>query len=247
VVRPDAELAITLNPYPVRTAGDRPEDEDAARRVDGVANRLWSHPVLHGRYPEDVLDDFAAVSDLAHVRDGDLDQIARPLDAVGVNYYRRHHVRWGDRASSSGAAAVWPGSPDVELVEAPGRAVTDGGWAVEPDGLTEALLALAAEAPGLRLYVHESGAAYEDEPQPDGVVDDGRRIEYLDAHLRAAREAAEAGVDLGGFFVWSLLDNFEWAEGYTHRFGLVHVDFATGRRRPKASARWYGELAAGLS
>ena len=181
-----AEIAVTLNPYPVRAVGHREEDHDAARRVDGVANRLWYDAVLEGRYPDDVLDDFASVSDLAHVHDGDLAQIARPIDAVGINYYRRHHVRHRPGASASGAAAQWPGSPDVELVT-PEGSHTDGGWAIEPDGLREVLERIAADHGPVPLYVHESGCAFHDELGPDGAVADQRRIAYLDAHLRAAQ------------------------------------------------------------
>ncbi len=242
-VRPDAELAITLNPYPVRVVGERPEDHDAARRVDGVANRLWYDAVLQGRYPEDVLEDFAAITDLSHIHDGDLTQIARPVDALGVNYYRRYHVRHRTGASGEGPSAVWPGSPDVDLVSPEGP-TTDGGWAIEPDGLGEALTRVGEDYGAVPLYVHESGCAFEDQPDPRGELRDERRIAYLGAHLRAAQDAVAAGVDLRGFFVWSLLDNFEWAEGYTHRFGIVHVDFDTGVRTPKASAHWYGAIAA---
>jgi beta-glucosidase len=242
-VGPAAEVAISLNPYPVVAAGPTDADRDAARRVDGVANRLWYDAVLRGRYPDDVLEDFARVSDLAHIRDGDLAQIARPLDALGVNYYRRHHVRHTTGASAQGSAAQWPGSPDVELVTPPGP-TTDGGWAVEPDGLTEALVALTDGYDPPPLYVHEAGAAYDDDVEVDGEVHDERRVAWLDAHLRAAGVALDAGVDLRGFFVWSLLDNFEWAEGYRHRFGIVHVDRDTQERTPKASARWYRQVIA---
>ena len=243
VVRvPDAEIAVTVNPYPVVPAGDRDEDYDAARRVDGVANRLWYEALLQGRYPDDVLDDLGAVSDLAHIRAGDLGQIARPVDALGLNYYRRYHVRHAAGASASGATAVWPGSPDVEIVQ-PAGPVTAGGWTIEPEGLREALVGVAAEYDPPPLYVHEGGAAFDDEPGLDGQVNDFDRIDYLDAHLRAAHDALAGGVDLRGFFVWSLLDNFEWAEGYAHRFGIVHVDFETLQRTPKASARWYADVA----
>lgn len=237
-VGPAAEIAITLNPYPVVPADPDPTDADldAVRRVDGIANRLWYDAVLRGAYPEDVLDDLAAVSDLAHVHDGDLAVIARPVDALGLNYYRRHHVRHRPGASARGPEAQWPGSPDVELVTPPGP-VTDGGWAVEPAGLTEALVHVHRTYDPPPLYVHETGAAY-DEP-----FDDEARVAWLADHVRAADDAVAAGVDLRGFFVWSLLDNFEWAEGYAHRFGIVHVDFDTQRRTPKTSARWYaGEV-----
>ena len=235
----DPEIAITLNPYPVVAAGGRDADIDAARRVDGVANRLWYDAVLLGRYPDDVLADFSTVSDLAHVLDGDLAVISRPIDAIGVNYYRRHHVRFVAGAS---AGSTWPGSPDVETVD-PGVAVTASGWALEPDGLLETLVRLTHDYDPPPIYVHESGAAFDDQPGAGGAVDDQDRLGYLRDHVRVAAEALAAGVDLRGFFVWSFLDNFEWAEGYTKRFGIVRVDYATQRRIPKASARWYADLA----
>jgi beta-glucosidase len=126
----------------------------------------------------------------------------------------------------------------VEAVTPPGE-VTDGGWPVEPDGLREVLVRLRHDHPSAPpLYVHENGAAYHD------PVDDERRVSFLQRHVEAARLALAEGVDLRGYFVWSLLDNFEWAEGYEHRFGIVHVDYATQARRPKASARWYARFLA---
>lgn len=237
-VRPDAEVGITLNPYPVVAAGRTDADRDAARRVDGMANRIWYDALLRGRYPDDVLDDLSVVSDLSHIRDGDLDVISRPIDALGLNYYRRHHVRFASGASDGRGVGHWPGSRDIELVTPKGP-TTDGGWAVEPDGLHEALVRLWSEYSPPPLYVHEAGAAYGDTVGPDGEVDDQRRIAWLEGHLEAAAGAIEDGVDLRGFFVWSLLDNFEWAEGYAHRFGIVHVDFDTQVRTAKASAKWF--------
>jgi beta-glucosidase len=239
-VRPDAEISITLNPYPVVAAGPTDADRDAVRRVDGLANRLWYDALLLGRYPDDVLGDLEAVSDLSHIQAGDLAQISRPIDALGLNYYRRHHVRYRAGASVGRPHGQWPGSPDVELVQ-PRVSVTDGGWAIEPDGLTEALVALTDAYDAPPLYVHEAGAAFDDEVGPDGV-DDRRRIGWLQGHVEAAAAAVEEGVDLRGFFVWSLLDNFEWAEGYANRFGIVHVDLDTLERTPKASARWFARL-----
>src|SRR5581483_6190790 len=214
----------------------------AGRRVDGVANRLWYDALLLGRYPGDVLEDFAAVSDLRHVRPGDLAVISRPIDALGINYYRRHHVRFGAGASAAPPWSTWPGSPVVDLVDPPGPK-TAGGWAIEPAGLFETLVGVTERSRPPPRYVHENGAAFADTAGPDGVVDDGDRIAFLDAHLRAALDAVDAGVDLRGYFVWSLLDNFEWAQGYSQRFGVVHVDFPTGRRTPKASAAWLGGVA----
>jgi beta-glucosidase len=236
-----AEIGITFNPYPVIPRSDSDLDRDAARRIDGIANRLWYDPVLRGTYPDDVLADLAAVSDLAHIRDGDLAQIARPVDALGVNYYRCHHVAHAPGASASPSA--WPGSPDVGFIE-PQPTPTTNGWAVEPDGLRDALVRLARDYARLPLYVHESGGAFPDPLSADGAVHDADRLAYVDGHLRASHDAIAAGVDLRGFFVWSLLDNFEWAEGYGQRFGIVHVDFATQRRTPKDSALWYSGVTA---
>lgn len=238
----DAEIAITLNPYPVVVAGDGEADADAARRVDGVANRLWYDAVLLGRYPADVLADFSTVSDLAHIVDGDLAVISRPIDAIGVNYYRRHHARFAAGASAGPPHSTWPGSPDVELVD-PGVATTASGWAIEPEGLLETLLRLTHDYAPPAIYIHENGAAFDDRPDGAGYVDDQDRLTFLRDHVRVAREALAAGVDLRGFFVWSLLDNFEWAEGYAKRFGIVRVDFDTQRRIPKASGEWYARLA----
>jgi beta-glucosidase len=237
----DAEIAITVNPYPVVVAGHGEADVDAARRVDGVANRLWYDAVLLGRYPEDVMADFSTVSDLTHIVDGDLAVISRPIDAIGVNYYRRHHARFAAGASAGPPTSTWPGSPDVELVD-PGAATTASGWAIEPEGLLETLLRLTQDYDPPPIYVHESGAAFDDQPDASGYVDDQDRLAYLCDHVRVAQQALAAGVDLRGFFVWSFLDNFEWAEGYAKRFGIVRVDFDTQRRTPKASARWYSRL-----
>jgi beta-glucosidase len=230
--RTDAEVAITLNPYPVVPAGDRAEDVEEARRVDGLANRWWYDAVLRGEYPQDVVADLSSVTDLSFVRDRDLAVIAAPLDALGVNYYRRHHVRHEPGAS---VISEWPACTDVGVVQ-PDKAMTDGGWAIEPDGLVEVLVRLCDDYDPPPLYVHENGAAF-DEP-----FDDVERVAYLDAHVRAAHDAIQRGVDLRGYFVWSFLDNFEWAEGYDHRFGIVHVDFATLARTPKTSARWFADV-----
>jgi len=238
----ESEVAITINPYPVVAAGASEADADAARRVDGVANRLWYDPVLLGRYPEDVLADFSSVSDLAHIVEGDLAVISRPIDAIGVNYYRRHHARFAAGASAGPPTSTWPGSPDIELVDS-GVATTASGWPIEPEGLLETLLRLTQDYDPPPIYVHESGAAFDDQPGADGYVNDQDRLTYLRDHVRVAREALAAGVDLRGIFVWSFLDNFEWAEGYTKRFGIVRVEFDTQRRIPKASASWYSRLA----
>ena len=238
----DAAIGITLNPYPVVAAGFRDVDLDAVRRVDGVANRLWYDALLRGAYPDDVLADFAAVSDLEHIHAGDAEQIARPIDEIGINYYRRHHVRHRPGESSAPPWSTWPGSPDVELVQ-PSVATTKMDWAIEPDGLGETLLRLQADYGSMPVYVHENGAAFDDTPSGDGRVHDEDRIAFLGAHLRACHRAISAGCDLRGYFVWTLMDNFEWAHGYHYKFGLIRVSPQVLDRVPKASAAWYTDVA----
>jgi beta-glucosidase len=229
-----ASVGLTVNPYPVVTAGSSAADADMARRVDGIANRVWLEPVLRGAYPADVLADWAPLGFESIVRDGDLAAISAPIDALGLNYYRRHHVRSSAVAGAGRDWQQWPGTEHVDLVQ-PSGPVTDGGWAIEPDGLYETLAMVAAYDPP-PLYVEECGAAF-DEPH-----DDQRRIAFLRDHLRSAHRALQADIDLRGFFVWTWFDNFEWAEGYAHRFGLIHIDRATMARTPKSSAHWYHSL-----
>jgi beta-glucosidase len=239
---PDAEVGITLNLQSVRPATDSEADLDAARRIDGLGYRLFMDPLSKGRYPEDVLADTAAVTDWSFVRDGDLRRIAQPLDMLGVNYYQSVTVSGGGSASGEEPGGhgplVWPCAGDVVFHPPAGR-TTARGWRVDPDALYEMLVRLSEENPGLPLLITENGAAYDDRPGPDGAVDDPERIRDLDEHLRATHRALRADVDLRGYFLWSFMDNFEWAYGYSKRFGIVHVDYATQRRTPKASARWY--------
>jgi beta-glucosidase len=243
-----AQLSITLNLAAIRSATDSAADVDAARRVDALANRIFLDPLLAGRYPADLLADTEAITDWAFVRPGDTEVIATPLDLLGVNYYMPTLVAAydgdGPRAEADGhgarAASPWPGCERVQFLEQPGEH-TAMDWPVDGSGLYELLTRLHREHPGLPLLITENGAAYDD-PLEDGAVHDVRRIAYLHEHLAAAHAAIERGVDLRGYFVWSLLDNFEWAYGYSKRFGIVHVDFATQQRTLKDSAHWYREV-----
>jgi beta-glucosidase len=227
---PNAFAGITLNLFPVAPVDPTDKsDVDAARRVDGLQNRIFLDPVTLGEYPPDVLKDLPALGDL--VLPGDMKLINAPVDFLGVNYYRDYVV------SGNGAPefpSPWVGSEHVAF---PPRdlPLTDSGWEVTPDGLTTLLVSL--KETGLPLYITENGAAY------TGIEDDDR-VSFLDAHIRAAHAAIEQGVDLRGYFCWSLLDNFEWAEGYEKRFGLVHVDFDTQERTLKRSAHWFAKLIA---
>jgi beta-glucosidase len=195
---------------------------------------------VYGRYPTDVRADTAAITDWSFVAAGDLATISTPIDLLGLNYYQPTVAAAGP---PSDAPSPFPGCADVCFPEVDGPR-TAMGWAVDAGGLRELLLRLHRDYPGIPLVVTENGAAYTDERSPDGAVHDPDRVSYLRAHLTAAHEAIQAGVDLRGYFVWSLLDNFEWAYGYAKRFGIVHVDYATQERTWKDSAHWYRDVIA---
>ena len=235
-------LGITLNLSPVDPASERPADVDAARRVDVISNRVFLDPILRGDYPAELRDDVAAVSDLSFVLDGDAAVIGAPIDVLGVNYYSRAVVRAGsDGAGSATRAAAWVGSTDVEPVSR-GLPTTEMGWEIDAQGPYDVLSGIARDYDPIPLYVTENGAAFADQPAPDGSVPDPDRVSYLDSHFRAARGAITDDVDLRGYFVWSLLDNFEWSFGYSKRFGLIYVDYETQRRTPKDSALWFAAV-----
>jgi beta-glucosidase len=218
-----APLGIVLNQSPVHAASESPADLASARLDDGLTIRWYMDALLQGRYPDDVLAFLGTAA--PYVAPGDMERIRQPLDFLGINYYTRN-------VSGTGAPLA-PLAPD--------REVTDMGWEVYPDGLSELLLRLRSDYRLPPLYITENGAAYPDR-LVDGRVADADRIRYLQRHIAALADALEAGVDVRGYFVWSLLDNFEWAEGYTRRFGLVHVDYATQCRTLKDSALWYRAL-----
>ncbi|WP_433350335.1 GH1 family beta-glucosidase [Micromonospora sp. CA-111912] len=236
------QVSVALNVGTVRPVSDAPADRDAARRIDGLLNRIFLDPLLRGAYPADVLADTAALSDWSFVREGDLSLIAAPLDALCVNYYQPDLVGAGPDGHHD-ADTPYPGAEGVAFHPVPGP-VTAMGWSVAPGGLRDMLLRVTRDYGARPLYVTENGAAYPDEVDADGRVRDPERTDYLHQHLAAAHEALTAGADLRGFFVWSLLDNFEWALGYDKRFGLIHVDYATQRRTIKDSAHWYGRTIA---
>ena len=238
---PSATLGITLNFTPALPASDSAADVDVARRVNGTANRIFVEPITTGHYPSDVRDDLAALWPDDLVADGDLAAISTPIDVLGVNYYTTNVFGAG---APSTAPTPHISAPDaVQVIR--DLPLTDMGWEIEPSGLRDLLTWLHTTYTGpvgTYLVVTENGAATDDHPDAAGCVDDADRIDYLRQHLAAVREAIEAGADVRGYLAWSLLDNFEWAEGYGKRFGLVRVD-ADLRRIPKASARWFAEVA----
>jgi beta-glucosidase len=230
------DVGIAVNPQPAVPATSSAADGAAARLADRHMIGLFLDPLFGRGYPAELVEHYRDVSDFGFVRNGDLETIARPFDTLGVNYYRVHTVAAqppADRKADAlpGGIGAWSFAPE-------GAPVTSVGWPIDPSGLTELLVRLQREyAPG-RIVVTENGAAFDDVVVDDGRVRDPDRIAYLEAHMRAAREAIARGVPLGGYLVWSLLDNFEWAQGYSARFGVVHVDFETQRRTPKDSADW---------
>jgi len=236
-------VGITLDLHTVRLAdGTQPDVVEQARLVtDAELNGLFLEPVLHGRYPE--LARASLLPEPGLIADGDFETISQPLDFLGINYYAPVYLRAGDpddlRQHEEPARCELPGVVEYRPAD---LERTSMGWLVDADGLYELLVRLSDEAPGLPLYITENGCAAEDYVDPDGDVNDLERISYLHQHLEAAARAIKAGVNLAGYYVWSLLDNFEWGWGYQRRFGIVFVDFETQRRIPKSSARFYSEV-----
>jgi beta-glucosidase len=236
VLPADRQVSITLNLGAV--FGGSPDAEQAVRQVDGLANRLYLDPLLRGKYPADVQEDTRALTDWGFVLAGDEEIIAAPIDVLGINYYMPTVV---DAGVPEPGPSPWPGCDDVVFVRRPGPA-TAMGWPIDAQGLRAVLHRVHDEYAALPLMITENGAAFDDRLDSDGAIRDADRISYLRDHLAVAREAIAAGVDLRGYFVWSLLDNFEWSFGYSKRFGIVHVDYSTQRRVWKDSAYWYREV-----
>jgi beta-glucosidase len=232
-------VGITLNPAAVFPLDpDSAADLEAVRVIDGLNNRIFLDPLVKGHYPDDMRELMNRFTDLSYIRDGDEEIINAPIDVLGVNFYQPAYVsaRPGTPASPEN-----PGSEGIAF-RPPVGPVTDMDWQIEPAALTRLLERLHTDY-GVPLLITENGAAYPEGPDAgDGAVHDTRRVEYLDGHLRACHDAISRGVDLRGYFVWSLMDNFEWAEGYAKRFGIVHVDYTTQERVPKDSARWYAQV-----
>ncbi|GAA1690235.1 GH1 family beta-glucosidase [Glycomyces endophyticus] len=225
-------VMLTNSYTPVVPAGESEEDAEAALAYDTLHRRLFTDPVLLGAYPD--LGGFGLGGDLPFVADGDLDRIAAPLDGLGVNYYNPTRVTAPDGTTPLPFA----------IAEFEDADTTDFGWPVVPAGLTRTLLDLTADYGDALppLWVTENGCSYGTGPGPDGRVRDQARVDYLEAHVEAVAAAVDQGADVRGYLVWSLLDNFEWAEGYHQRFGLVHVDFDTQVRTPKDSFDRYAAL-----
>ncbi len=231
-------VSVTLNLHQMRG------DAEAVRKTDAVSNRIFLGPMLDGAYPADLLRDTAHITDWSFVKDGDEATINAPIDVLGVNYYMPTLVRTKEPSPLTGRDRTWVGCDDVEFVPLPGP-YTEMGWPIDATGLTDLLLRLHRDHPGTPLMITENGAAFDDHVN-GGRVHDQVRIDYLRDHIEAVGTAMKAGADVRGYFVWSLLDNYEWSFGYSKRFGIVHVDYETQRRTLKDSAHWYRETIARL-
>jgi len=224
-------IGLVVNLEPKVPATYRAEDLEATRRADAYMNRQYLDPVFFGTYPEELADIFGEAWP-EHSAD-DMALIRQPLDFLGINYYTRGVTKHD--------AANLP--VENGYVRQPEHTYTETGWEVHAPALTELLLWVKERYGALPLYITENGAAFYDPPRTvDGVIEDPLRVAYYRDHLRAAHDAIRQGVDLRGYFAWSLLDNYEWSLGYTKRFGIVHVDFETQRRTPKSSARFYADV-----
>lgn len=226
---PGSQAGITLNLTWMEPASPGPADRQEARRMDGWVNRWFLDPLVGRGYPADILASLQSGAEW--IQPGDLEQIAAPVDFLGVNYYFRHVIRADVPEEQNQPRTVFPSGEQTEM-----------GWEVCPEGLFNLLARLRFEYDFPAIYITENGAAYEDQIGADGQVDDPQRISYLRRHLQQVRRAIDCGAPVRGYFVWSLLDNLEWAYGYAKRFGLIYVDYTTQRRIPKASARWYSQV-----
>ena len=224
------QIGIVVNIEPKYPASDKPEDLEATARADAYMNRQYLDPIFFGTYPAELKEIFEEA--WPDFPSEDLEHIRRPLDFLGINYYTR---------------SVTCHNPDAKPVQAGGvkqrhATHTETAWEVYPQGLADTLLGIRQRYGNIPLYVTENGAAFYDPPTVEGEVNDPLRVDYLREHLKVARRVIQQGVDLRGYFAWSLLDNFEWSLGFSKRFGIIHVDYATQRRTPKASAKFYAEV-----
>ena len=247
-------MSMTLNLANVR--GASAADADAVRHVDGICNRVFLDPILLGSYPADVLDDLRHITDWGFIKDGDTATINAPIDVLGINYYSPALVtaatpellaeansRTANDPHATAGPAAFPGT-DLAVSLPQEGPYTEMGWRIEPGSFTELLERVHRDYPGTPLMITENGAAFDDVVAADGSVHDDDRIAYLDGHIGAVLDAIESGADVRGYFCWSLMDNFEWAHGFSKRFGIVRVDYPTGERTLKDSGRWYHDVIA---
>jgi beta-glucosidase len=226
----DGKIGITLNMAPAYPLDDTAESEIAAHTWDGFLNRWFADPVFKGAYPKDMLDIYSEITSFSFIQEGDLQVIFQPIDYLGINYYSITTAKYSTEGEFSflKVEAVTTGKPQTGM-----------GWEIEPKGLTDLLIRLHQDYNGIPIYITENGAAFDDTVEENGEIHDDLRLNYIKDHLEASLDAIENGVNLKGYYVWSFLDNFEWAFGYDKRFGVVYVDYETQKRTPKKSALWY--------
>lgn len=230
-----SKIGLTQCLWRQEAASDRPGDLTAARRANAMVNWWFADPILKGRYPDEILAWFRRRFAAPKILAGDMKVISRPIDFMGVQYYSRVRHKANPLNLFTGFAQVEP----------KGIPLTDMGWEIYPEGLYKLLLELKERYGDLPLIVTENGAAFPDQVTPDGRVEDNDRVRYLEQHIRAVGQAREAGVNVQGYYVWSFLDNVEWALGTKPRFGLIHVDYNTLKRTWKNSAYWYRDFIVG--
>jgi len=231
---PDTQVGIALNLVPAYHSGDSIADGAAARRMDGLQNRWFLDPVFRGEYPTDMVDEFERrLGPLDAVQPGDLAEIAAPIDFLGVNFYSCSRVR-ADPASDFFGLEVLPPQGKVTAMQ----------WEVVPEGLRHLLERIQRDYGDVPVYITENGAAYDDAFDEDGEIDDPHRVQFLHDHIESLQQCLEQGINVRGYYAWSLLDNFEWAYGYDKRFGIVYVDWETQKRIPKSSAEYYRDVIA---
>ncbi len=222
-----AKVGIVQVMYPVHPATNSEADRAAAERAYMLRSQWFFDPIFKGDYPAEALATLGAAG--PRIQAGDMKLIAAPIDWVGINYYARNVVR------DAPNAGLW----QYQQVRVPTSEYTDMDWEIYPDGLREIIVRAAKDYGPKEIFVTENGCAMPDTLNGDSRVADPRRVAYLRGHFQAARQAIAEGAPLKGYFVWSFLDNFEWAWGYVKRFGIVYVDYATQRRIPKESFRFY--------
>jgi beta-glucosidase len=256
VLPTDRKVMLSLNLANIRPATDSEADRNAARHADALGNRIYLEPVFDGHYPADLIAETQHLTDWSFIKDGDLAAIHVPTDLLGINYYSPTVVQaatpelleqvptgFVNDPQSAPGPTPYPGT-DLVFSSPQQGPYTAMGWRVEPASLTELLVDVAKRYPTVPLVVTENGASYDEDVVTEGSVHDEHRTAYVREHIAAVHDALEAGADVRGYFLWSLLDNFEWAWGYSKRFGVVHVDFETQVRTPKDSALFYRDVIA---
>jgi beta-glucosidase len=225
------KIGIVLDLHCLRPATGAEEDRLACERAIDNAQSVFLHPIFRAKYPEAFMEWLGPLA--PEIRPGDLELCSQPLDFLGMNHYFTFDVRYNSRGGHLKLSQ--------DFVSEPGLGRTDLGWGINPQGLSATLARIAPIAGGIPIYITENGCAMLDDPDDRGYVEDRGRLDYIRRHLIELHKAIESGIDVRGYFVWSLMDNFEWAHGYGPRFGLVRVDYPTQKRTPKLSARWYSE------